>query len=108
MLLVDQLDTKLFFNLRFYTSLLHVCSYGVHFEEDNRLLPTLCGDPTLCNEQETCEAITECAVGRRSLEITRTHNLKRCGFEGKIEKVCCPTDETKTREPIITRISEKG
>lgn len=42
----------------------------------------------------------DCPVGVKSLQTTRSHGLKRCGFDGKIEKVCCPND--------APRISEQG
>ncbi|KAJ8971013.1 hypothetical protein NQ314_000932, partial [Rhamnusium bicolor] len=50
-----------------------------------------------------CKLITNCPQALDALKRIRTHNLKRCGFEGFTEIVCCPI--VNAREPSTDNLN---
>lgn len=42
-----------------------------------------------------CKKVTNCPSALEALSKRRPHNMNRCGFDGAIEVVCCPTSDVR-------------
>lgn len=42
-----------------------------------------------------CKKVTNCPSAVEALSKRKPHNMNRCGFDGTIEIVCCPTSDVR-------------
>jgi len=54
----------------------------------------------------TCQRVKNCEIALDALKNKGRHDLKRCGFTGKQEIVCCP--DLSVRNPTIEATTQEG